>query len=78
MPGSHFADDNSQQIHMVRQQIIGTALQKIDGEEVRATRMPCASIVGYARVLRRLTGGAIPFGYCALRGLVLPKPSCSQ
>jgi hypothetical protein len=44
------------------------SLQEIDRKKVRATRMPGTAVVRHIGVIWRWTCGAMPFGYCALRG----------
>jgi hypothetical protein len=50
------------------QQIIALALQQINGEKISAARIPGSAIIGYEEVFF-ISCGAMPFGYCALRGL---------
>ncbi|MCK0510259.1 hypothetical protein [Aromatoleum buckelii] len=63
MPAENVPNNVGQQ----DQQIIVHALQGIDREEPGAADMPGASIVGHAACCAERYGGAMRFGYCALR-----------
>jgi hypothetical protein len=57
----HQAHHLAQQIYMPGQQVVTLSLQQVNGKEIGTTRMPGASIVRHAIMMRKISDGAMRF-----------------